>query len=103
MLRAGHHVGMHSSAGRRLIVQRWQSDIYARVMGWAADARTTPAMLRQALDDAVACESLAPSDTDMLKYEYIEMERVLDDPQSPGHDPPMYLFRRASGDITSTD
>ena len=85
---------MHSSADRRLIVQRWQSDIYARVMGWADDARTTPAMLRQALDDVVACESLAPSNTDTLKYEYIEMERVLDDPQGPGHDPPMYIFAR---------
>ncbi len=93
-LRASHHLGMHGTAGGRLIVQRWKTDIYARLLGWADDARTTPAMLRQALDDVVACESLSPLDTDMLKFEYIDMERVLDDPQNPGRHPPMYSFAR---------
>ena len=50
-------------------------------------------MLRQALDDVVACKSLARSDTDTLKSAYIEMERVLNDPKSPGLDPPMNTSR----------
>ena len=97
MLRAGHHVGMHGSADRRLFIQRWQGDISARVMGWAADARTTPAMLRRALDDVVACESLDRQELYMIKYESLEMERVLDDPQNPGRDPPMFFFARLWG------
>ena len=64
---------------------------------WAADPRTTPALLRQALEDVIACESLAPSETDTLKVEYLAMERMLDNPKGPGvRRPPAWFMSMAS-------
>ena len=60
VLRTIHHVGMHGTVSRRAIVQRWHMQLSERLAGWSADRRTTPAVLRQAVDDVVACESLAP-------------------------------------------
>ena len=45
---------------------------------WAADPRTSPALLRQALDEVIASESLAPSDSYTLKSQYFEVDRMLD-------------------------
>ena len=59
---------------------------------WARDPRTSPSVLRQALDDAIACESLTPSESYTLKAEYLEIEKWFDDPGSPGH-PPNTTFR----------
>ena len=67
-----HHIGMHGTVIRRLVVQHWDRQIFGPLEDWAADPRTTPAMLRQALDDVVACEVLAPSETDTLKIEYLD-------------------------------
>jgi hypothetical protein len=94
MLRTLHHVGMHGTAIRRLVAQHWQEELLARSKGWAADPRTTPSMLRQALEDVVECEALAPSETDTLKIEYLNMDRWLDDPNNPGRTVPMMTLRR---------
>ena len=40
-------------------------------------------MLRQALDDAIACGALAPSESYTLKAEYSEVEQMLDRPARP--------------------
>ena len=63
-------------------------------MTWADDRRTTPALLRQALDDVVACEALAPSERDSLKAGYLEVIWLLDGPSNPGRQVPLVRFRR---------
>jgi hypothetical protein len=63
-------------------------------MTWADNSRTTPALLRQALDDVVACEALAPSDLDSLKAGYLGVSALLDSPSNPGHEVPLMRFRR---------
>jgi hypothetical protein len=97
MLRTLHHVGMHGTAIRRLVAQSWNKELRDRLATWAADKRTTPALLRQALEDVVACELLAPSETDTLKGEYLAMDRALDEPKGPGSQrPPAWLISFAS-------
>ena len=97
MLRTFHHMGMHGPAIRRLVAQEWHKELLDRLTTWAADPRTTPALLRQALEDVVACERLAPSETDTLKGEYLAMDRALDDPNGPGsRTPPAWLISFAS-------
>ncbi len=101
MLRGFHHIGMHGPAIRRLVAQRWYWELRDRLTTWAGDARTTPAMLRRALDDVVACERLAPSETDTLKIEYLAMGRMLDDPKGPGRQmPPAWFMSIVSHEFT---
>jgi hypothetical protein len=94
VLRTSHHVGMHGDFYRRYMIQRWHTDFRHRVMTWADNSRTTPALLRQALDDVVACEALAPSDLDSLKAGYLGVNALLDSPSNPGHEVPLMRFRR---------
>ena len=93
MLRAVHHIGMHGTTFKRLISQRWHSELRDRVTTWAADPRTTTALIRQAISDVSAFESLAPSEIDTLKLEYLELERMLDDPKGPGAQMPAIWLR----------
>ena len=51
---------------------------------WAADRRTTPALIRQALDEAVASGALAPSESYTLKAAYLLVEPLLNGPDSAG-------------------
>lgn len=88
VLRAIHHVGRHGTVYRRSVAQGWHNDLLARLTRWAADPRTTPAMLRRALDDAVACEALAPSESYTLKAEYLDVDRMLDGAEAPAVLPP---------------
>jgi hypothetical protein len=80
VLRAAHHIRMHGTVYRRSVAHRWLMDLWVRLAEWAADSRTTPALIRQALDDVVACESLAPSESYTIKAEYLDVVRLLDDP-----------------------
>jgi hypothetical protein len=82
-LRTIHHVGMHGTVFRRGVVQRWHMQLSSRLAGWAADRRTTPALLRQAVDDVAACEALDPVESYTLKAEYLDVDRLLDDPDGP--------------------
>ena len=68
---AGHRLPDH---GRRPTRRASRS-----VEPWAADPRTTPALLRRALDDVVACGAFTPSESYMLKAEYPSVDRTLDD------------------------
>ena len=65
-----------------------------RLGTWAADPRTTPAMVRQALDDVIACESLAASESYALKAEYLLLIGMLDQRKGPASEVPMMRFRR---------
>ncbi len=96
-LRANRHIGMHSTVLRWRVVQRWDRQLRDRLASWAADPRTSPALIRQALDDAVACELLGVSESYMLRAEYLDLDRMLDDPKGPGaQTPPAWWMRFAS-------
>jgi hypothetical protein len=93
-LRAIRHIGMHAPILRRVFLQRWHNDLRNRLIAWAGDPRTTPALLRQALDDVIACESLAPSETYTLQAEYVNVASMLDGPDNLGRNiPPPWLIK----------
>jgi hypothetical protein len=94
LLRTAHHAAMHSDAYRRSMILRWQRQVRIRLKEWAADRGTTPAMLRQAIRDVVACEALAPSETDTLKVGYLEAIDLLGSASNPGRDVPLGRFSR---------
>jgi hypothetical protein len=97
VLRAIRHIGMHATIFRRHLIQRWDGDLRSRLITWSADPRITPAVLRQALDDVIACESLAPSEIYSLKAEYVGVDSMLDGPDNMGrHIPPRWLINLAS-------
>ena len=66
------------------VPRRWNVEIRRRVSAWAADPRTTPAMIRQALDDAVACGAFVPSETYTIKVGYPWDEADARRPEQPG-------------------
>ena len=83
-LRAAYHVGQHATTFERGFAQRWQVEVQRRAGSWAADPRTSPAMLRRALDDAIACEALRPSDSYTIKMSYQFACKVLMRLDTPG-------------------
>ncbi len=83
-LRSNYHIGLRGSVLVRTVTQPWQADLRGRLAQWAADRRTTPALLRRALDDAVACGSFTPSESYRLKAEYPEAMRVFDSEENQG-------------------
>jgi hypothetical protein len=85
-------MGLRGTAVARMNAQRWHRELRLHLVGWAEDPRTTPAMLRQALDDVVACGAFTPSETYTLEAEYLQLEQLLDGPFNPGlHAPIMRL------------
>jgi hypothetical protein len=77
-LRTIHHVGHYGRPYRRREAQTWHDALRRRSTEWAADPRTTPAQLHQALDDVVACEALLPSESYVLRAEYLSVNQMLD-------------------------
>jgi hypothetical protein len=77
-LRATHHMGLRGSLLARREAQNWQRELLNRLSFWAADRRTTPALLRQALDDVIAFEAFTPSESYTIKAEYLAIDRALD-------------------------
>ena len=94
MLRTIHHLGMHGTIHNPTIIQYLYRPLRDRLKTWAADPRTTPALLRQALGDVAACEALAPSELDSLKAGYLDAIWLLDQPDNPGHQVPLSRFAR---------
>ena len=93
-MRTIHHVGMHGDAYRRNMIKHWHRDLRNRLLTWADDRKTTPALLRRAIDDVTACEALAPSEQDSLKAGYIEVIDLLEGSRNPGRSVPLMRFRR---------
>ena len=89
-----HHVGMHGDVYRRNMIQRWHTDLRNRLLVWANDRRTTPELIRRAIDDVSACETLPRSERDSLKSGYIAASALLASPGNPGRDVPLTRFRR---------
>ena len=97
VLRTIHHLRRHGPLVRRLSAQRWHTDLRNHATAWAADARTTPALLRRALEDVVACEAMAPSESYTLKAEYLYAEGLLASRHNPGRQmPPAWMMSLAS-------
>jgi hypothetical protein len=93
LLRTVHHLAMHGDAYRRRVLLQWRHQIRVRLTEWSADQHTTPALLRQAIREIVACEALAPSETDTLKASYLDAIALLQSPNNPGHQVPLGRFR----------
>ncbi len=69
--RTGCLIASRGMVYRRHGATRW-FDILARHLAvWATDPRTTPAQIRRALDDVLACAALVPSDPYTVKAEYV--------------------------------
>jgi hypothetical protein len=85
-LRATRHLGRHGTAVMRLVEQSLEKQLCERVSAWAADRRTTPDLIRRAIDDVIACESLRPSESYTLKAEFMSLETLFDGPQNPGRE-----------------
>ncbi|WP_165075635.1 hypothetical protein [Paludisphaera rhizosphaerae] len=60
---------------RRSEAQAFHDLVRKRAAAWAADSRTTPEQIRQALDDVLACEAIVPSNAFTLKAEYLIFAR----------------------------
>lgn len=80
-LRSASHIGMHGTSFERRIASSARQGIHKRLAPWAADTRTTPAMLRRAIDETIADDALSPSDVDTLKADYQSVEKYVGDPQ----------------------
>jgi hypothetical protein len=90
--RAAYHLGLRGTADARMNALRWHEELRPLLKSWAADRRTTPALLRQALEQVVACGAFRPSETYTLQAEYLQLRWWLDGPQNPGsHGPVMRL------------
>jgi hypothetical protein len=83
VMRTIQHQVAYSTFAERKEAFDWRDRLRERLTTWAADPRTTPAMLRGALDDAVACASMAPSDVYSFRVEYLDLERSVDNPHNP--------------------
>jgi hypothetical protein len=94
IVRSIRHVAMRGAIYRRNSVQKHHRRLRDRLTNWSHDPRTAPALIRQALEDLIACEALAPSDLDSLKNAYLGINELLDSEHTPGRDVPLMRFRR---------
>src|SRR5262249_14908746 len=83
-LRTSYHLGLRATIVGRMIAQRGDGEFRRRLSLWLSDRRTTPALIRRALDDVIACGDVVPSDSYTLKVEYLSLEGTLSDPDKPG-------------------
>ena len=95
-LRASRHLGRHGTEIMRLVGQGLENRLRQRVSAWAADHRTTPELIRRALNDVIACESLRPSESYTLKAEFLSLESLFDGPDNPGR---QQLIDRIKGEL----
>jgi hypothetical protein len=75
VLRTIHHESAYASYNERIGLQRQHDRLRGRLERWVADRQTTPALLRRALDEVIACRSLPPpSDSYTLVAECLQAE-----------------------------
>ncbi len=88
-LRGSYLFARYGTQSHRFLAHIRRNAMLGRLAAWSSDRRTTPAMVRRALDDVLACGALAPSDTYTITIEYEKVMRLLDSPGNPGREPPM--------------
>jgi hypothetical protein len=98
-LRTIHLASRHATVERRVSAQNWHRTLNKRVAEWASDRRTTPELIRRAIDDVVACEALAPSEAYTLKADYLDVDRLLIDPKGPIEQPPRLTPINVTADL----
>ncbi len=83
-------IGSRGTTYRRYRALAWQVMLLKRLTEWAADPRTSPEQVRQALDVMIECAAIVPSDSYTLKADYLEVEGLsqgwdrLNNGQPPG-------------------
>jgi hypothetical protein len=83
-LRGTYHLGLQANIiGLGWSPQSRDGEFRGRLSMWAADHRTTPDLIRRALDDVVACGQFVPSESNTLKAEYLSLVDTLKDPYTP--------------------
>jgi hypothetical protein len=92
-LRTIHQVGIHDSARRRIWARGWHKQLRRELTIWVTDRRTTPTLLQHALDDVIACEVLVPSDSYMLKAEYLALNQRFEARASRNREVPLSWVR----------
>jgi hypothetical protein len=85
-LRSARHIALHATAIGRLGAHGADAECRRRIATWAVDSRTTPRLIRRALDDAESCGDLRPSDAFTLKMSYALIEQDLGAPHNPGRE-----------------
>jgi hypothetical protein len=87
------HVARRGSVYRRTAAESWHRAILLRAAAWADDSRTTPAQVREALDDVLALEAMEPIESYTLKLAYLDAARSSARPGSRGFRvPPRWLM-----------
>ena len=95
-LRATYHMGLRGTIITRLVGQSRASELRRRFSTWAADPRTSPELIRHAIDDVNTCGSLIPSQSYTLKAEYSCVEFFFD--EHPGR---QLLIAKLNGTLDS--
>jgi hypothetical protein len=85
-LRSTYHLGVRGTLVSRIMANHLHGELRERSSYWAADPRTSPALIRRALDDVVACGAFTPSESYMLKAEYLGVDRILNQRNNPGRE-----------------
>ncbi len=85
-LRSTYHLGLRGTIVSRIMGNHLHAELRERSSHWAADPRTTPDLIRRALDDVVACGAFTPSESYMLKAEYLGVDRILNERNNPGRE-----------------
>jgi hypothetical protein len=85
-LRSSYHLGFRGTIPARIMSQHLHTALRRRSSSWAADPRTTPALIRHALDDVLACGVFTPSESCTLKAEYLDLDRILNNRSNPGQE-----------------
>ena len=83
VLRAGRHVARRGDLFDRQFGGTCRSWVLARLTRWAALPENTPKRLRQALDDVLALDAIAPDDEYTLRTIYGRTRSALDQPDGP--------------------
>ena len=80
VLRSGKHCGRRGVTIQRLVGVAMQDYARDRIVKWMVNPRVDAPMLRRALAEVIAADSLASSRSEILKSDYLSFINSLDDP-----------------------
>jgi hypothetical protein len=80
IFRSSRHIGRHATAVERAVGLQMHSVACRQMTRWSKDPRVTPALLRRALDAAIADYAETCPNSDMVKVEYLTFLKTYDDP-----------------------
>ncbi len=80
IFRSSRHVGQRGVMIERLVGKAMHQVACRQITRWASDLRVTPAMLRQALDSAIADYAMTAPLSDCVKVEYMGFLKTYEDP-----------------------